>query len=102
MNPTDELRIRPMEGHHANGNSYSLDMAKQVVVRLLAQGMTLHEAAIHIGRPYPTVANWMRNFELGGRLKELNQEAFARLDVEIRQLAETTNKRIIGASDSAL
>lgn len=97
---SDELRVRS-EGSSDRRNIGNV-AGKEVFLRMLAQGMRSSEAAQYLGRNRETLIKWARDPEFAARLKELNSEAFAEIDAEIKVMATNTVKRITAASDEAL
>lgn len=95
-----ELRVRSDGAVH--GRSLEQRAAKEVLLRMVAEGRTVKECAIQLGRNEITLRRWAREPEFLERLKALNQLMFEKLDAELVQKAETTLQRIQQVSDDAL
>jgi hypothetical protein len=98
-----ELRIRGNQtGAIPADNKASRMAQKEVVLRLLASGIPIHEVAKQTKTSGITIAKWFRDPEMAARLKELNAIVWADLDAQLKVKATQTFERIQEASDEAL
>lgn len=97
----EELRVRG-QGIASRGGGFSDTASHELAARLFVKGMKVAEIAEHLGRAPHTIKRWFWRADIRAKVQELSKEAFARLDEEIKQQAETTFQRITQASDDAL
>jgi hypothetical protein len=98
-----ELRIRGDQTGGIPSDNKAARLAQQeIVLRLLASGIPIHEVAKQTKTSGITIAKWFRNPEMAARLKELNEMVWADLDSQLKVRATKTFERIQEASDEAL
>jgi len=97
------LRIRGDQTGAIPCDNKAARMAQQeVVLRLLASGIPIHEVAKQTKTSGVTIAKWFRDPGMAERLKELNEMVWADLDAQLKVRATRTFERIQEASDEAL
>jgi hypothetical protein len=85
-----------------NSSQAASGAQKQLVLRLIAEGRTIGEAAKAVGRSRPCITRWLRDPEMREALMTLNQLAFEKIDMELKARAENTISRLNEAASDAL
>lgn len=101
LSSSEELRVRT-QGVASSGANQSNEIAKAMLVRLLAQGLTLKECSVALHRHMFTIRAWAREDWVREKLRSINDLAFQKIDGELKAKAETTFVRIQEVSDEAL
>lgn len=97
----EELRRRSTE-MGVNSSQAASGVQKQLVLRLLAEGRTMAEAAAAVNRTVPCVSRWLRDPEMRQRLMELNALAFQEIDKQLQVRAESAMQKINQAAEEAV
>lgn len=102
LSNSDELRVRTQGAHSAGPNAFANDIAKSMLIRMLAEGMTIKECSTTLKRHHHTLQKWAGEPGFREKLREINEQAFQDLDAQLKRKAENTFARIQETSDEAL
>lgn len=102
LSSSDELRVRTQGAHSAGANAFANDIAKSMLIRMMAEGRTIKECSTVLKRHPYTLQKWAGEPGFREKLREINEQAFQRLDAELKRKAEHTFAKIQEVSDDAL